>query len=82
MVVKDLEGRYLRVNREWEQVWGIPSRTALGKISDQLFSSVLNDKFPKKNTNMQKRFTIRMDRTDKIAFQAFFFSKGFPLIGL
>jgi two-component system sensor histidine kinase UhpB len=43
--LKDLDGRYLLVNRRFEQVTGIPAVSALGRTDSELFARALAEKY-------------------------------------
>ena len=43
--LKDLEGRYLLINRQWAETMGIPKEETLGKLDRELFAPEFADAF-------------------------------------
>jgi two-component system, NarL family, sensor histidine kinase UhpB len=43
--LKDVDGRYVLVNRRFEQITGIPAESALGRTDGQLFAHALAEKY-------------------------------------
>jgi len=81
VVVKDLEGKYLLVNRKWEEVTGLERESVLGKTDATLFSPEMARQF--RNNDLQVIETGSATETEECLKTSsgtrYFISNKFPL---
>jgi len=82
IVIKDLEGKYLLVNRKWEEVTGLKRESVLGKTDAMLFSPEMVRQF--RNNDLQvveTGSTIEIEEhLETPSGTRYFISNKFPLL--
>ncbi len=79
--VKDREGRYEMINRQWETVTGLQREAALGKTDEDLFPGPVGRQFRLNDLTVMEAGTVqeKEELLEDAGGQRFFISIKFPL---